>query len=127
MSAATLGVLVVDGEDPVRRSTVRALAKAGYDVRDAATAGEALAALAGAGRGCRLLLTDLWVGAMSGAELAEIARRLRPGLSVVFMTADPSLFAAASRPAAGVLTKPFSEDELLAAVAFALREASDGG
>lgn len=121
MSAAAPGVLVVDGEEAVRRSAARALAKAGYAVRETARAGEAIALLASAGSDCGLLLTGLWLGPMTGVELAEIARRLRPDLAVVYMTGDQSLFAPASRPAAGVLSTPFSEDDLLAVVDHALK------
>lgn len=115
-------VLVVDAEASLRRLAADALASGGYGVRETATAGEALALLADESVECALVLTDLWLGPMSGPDLAAIAQRMRPDLAVLYMTSDPTLFAAASRPAAGILAKPFTVESLLAAVAYALTE-----
>jgi CheY-like chemotaxis protein len=62
-----------------------------------------------------LLLTDMMLPGVSGDVLAERARAARPDLPVVFMTGSYGL--PFVLPHDRVLRKPFSEDELLAAVA----------
>jgi DNA-binding response OmpR family regulator len=62
-----------------------------------------------------VLLTDMMLPGVSGDVLAERARAAQPDLPVVFMTGSYGL--PFVLPHDHVLHKPFSEDELLAAVA----------
>ena len=66
-----------------------------------------------------LLLTDLVMSHMGGAELAERIRDLRPGIPVVFMTG----YIGSVRMKYGetVLRKPFSPQELSRTIADVLR------
>ena len=123
-------VLLVDDEDGVREVAQVALEEAGYRVL--AVAGGA-AALAAVERGDRidLLVTDLAMPEMGGRELAERLRRHWPRLPVLFVSGhapdgDPAAGLAA--PAPGFLAKPFTGDQLVAAVRAVLpvvrREAS---
>ena len=112
-------VLVVEDQDPVRRQAVRILAAEGYDVREAASASEALAAW----EPVDLLLTDVVMPGLSGHELAQRAAQLTPGLRVVFMsghTEDVLVLEGARDGELAFVQKPFTRDSLLHTVAGAL-------
>ena len=104
----------------MRRVTETLLREAGYAVVATANAEEAL--LAGrAGPSFDLLLTDVVMPGMSGRELARALEREAPGLPVVFVSGyDPEERAFTDLAA---LAKPFSPNQLLAAVG----EALEGG
>lgn len=76
-------VMVVEDEESVRSFAVRVLIRQGYRVQGYSNAEEALAALARAGAGVDLLLTDVVMPGMNGRELAEQALRLKPELKVL--------------------------------------------
>jgi len=121
--AAAATVLVVEDQDPVRRQAVRILAAQGYDVREAASAAEALAAW----QPVDVLLTDVVMPGMSGHELAQRAAELTPGLRVVFMsghTEDVLVLEGARDRELAFVQKPFTRDSLLTTVGEAL--AGDG-
>ncbi|MGD9524615.1 MAG: response regulator [Gemmatimonadales bacterium] len=111
-------VLVVDDDDWVRSVTVRALKRAGYGVLEAGSADEALDLLRDVAGGCiRAVLTDIAMPGMTGGELASRIRAAHPTVRMVFMTGRGAAAAAAvAGPADGVLLKPFSRAELLAAI-----------
>jgi DNA-binding response OmpR family regulator len=63
-----------------------------------------------------LLLLDVLLPRVSGDAIAEQIRRERPKLPIILMTGDyGTLFAAAAGPP--ILRKPFTPEQLLAAVA----------
>lgn len=107
-------VLVVDDEPdiaPLFRQNFRRDLRAGRFALEFATSGpEALGLLAAArGRDIILLLSDVNMPGMSGFELLERARALRPDLPVLLITAydDAATRARASTGgAANVLPKP---------------------
>jgi CheY-like chemotaxis protein len=110
-------VLVVEDERAVRQLVHRALTQAGYQVTMAGDADEALDVLASR-KSVRVLVSDLVLPGMSGAELAAEAARHQPGIAVVLMSGH-----AGPRPDDGVvLVKPFAPAELVRRV----REAIDG-
>jgi len=77
-------ILVVEDQDDVRAIAVRMLESLGYKVLTASHGPEALGVLEG-GAGIDLLFTDMVMpGPMTGLELAQKARSLRPGLRVLF-------------------------------------------
>ena len=79
-------VLVVEDDEDVRRLTTDTLRELGYRVLEAANGAAAIETLAGS-PGIRLLFTDVGLpGGMTGRQLAEQARRLRPDLRVLFTT-----------------------------------------
>jgi signal transduction histidine kinase len=89
LSAARGGsehLLVIEDEEGVRRLVESALAAAGYTVRTATSAEEALALLADPGVRVDLVLTDLVLPGMSGAEAREQIARLRPSARVLYMS-----------------------------------------
>lgn len=119
-------VFVVDDEDSMRRAVTRHLRRAGYEVRSFATAQEYLdRATAVEGRVC--LVSDVSMPGMSGLELqAELARRQRD-LPTVFISGHGTAAATVQAMKAGAVTylaKPFSKDELLAAVREALERST---
>ncbi|MBS2021686.1 MAG: response regulator [Deltaproteobacteria bacterium] len=119
-------ILVVDDEPGVRASTARMLSSRGYRVLQACDGRDALdvlekhgllpdPALAEAARVADLLvLTDVRMPEMPGPELAQEVRRRAPQMPVVFMSGAPSAKGTEERDP--YLLKPFSVDELLAAV-----------
>jgi signal transduction histidine kinase/DNA-binding response OmpR family regulator len=75
-------VLVVDDEALVRMTTVDMVAECGLAVEEAGDGPEALAKLAGDPE-IDVLVTDLGLPGMSGAELIRQARATRPSLAIV--------------------------------------------
>jgi FixJ family two-component response regulator len=115
-------VAVVDDEAPVRAALGRLLRLAGYQVAGFESGEQFLASLVLRQPACVLL--DVNMPGLSGLQVQARLLADRVALPVVFITAsdDPSVERLALE-AGGlrVLHKPFSNDELLAAVRFALR------
>lgn len=98
-------VLVVDDEMLLLDSTAWMLEELGYDPIPALHATEALGELTD-NEEIDLLITDVHMPGMSGCELAEAAKKQRPGLSVLFIS---------GRQTSGIypiLHKPFSCEDL---------------
>jgi signal transduction histidine kinase len=115
-------ILVVDDEDALRRLTERILSGNGYRVIGATDVDTALAAWAEHESVVDLLVTDVVMAGMSGAQLAERFRRSRPELPVLFMsgyTRDMLQIEGVGHRIA-VLEKPFSSEGLLREVRAAL-------
>jgi two-component system cell cycle sensor histidine kinase/response regulator CckA len=106
-------ILVVEDDEVVRQYTVRVLAGAGYEVVAPATAPAAV----DVGRRDRpdLLLTDVIMPTLRGAEVAAALRAAHPGLPVLYMSgySDRSPDGAGSDH---YLPKPFLAEDLLRAV-----------
>lgn len=113
-------VLVVDGDDGVRRSTGRVLQDLGFTVVSTASAEEALlVALDATDARPRLLVTALNLPGMGGEELADRLQSTDPGLGVLLLSgyapegADDVTELADGR---WLLKKPFSVESLTEAV-----------
>ena len=78
-------VEVVEDDDRVRAMAVDALRELGYSVIEMRGPREALAAIRG-GRIPSLLFTDVVMPEMSGRELVEEVKALRPDLKVLYTT-----------------------------------------
>ncbi len=115
-------VLVVEDEDAVRTIVVRMLVRSGYRTLEARNAGEALLICERPSERVDLLLTDVVMPQMSGHELAERFARVRVGVPVLFMTGytDRAFSDVGDDTAPQVVAKPFTREELLAAVELAL-------
>jgi PAS domain S-box-containing protein len=110
-------ILVVDDDPDVRVFLEDVLDDLGHDV-SACDCGPA--AIAEVGRDCPdLLLLDFAMPGMNGAEVAREVRARCPDLPIVFVTgyAESEQLEAALGSDVKVLRKPFSVDELAAAVA----------
>src|ERR1700683_2319330 len=105
-------LLIVDDQDMMRDSLAATLAREGYEVF-AAVDGPAAVARLGAAR-FDLLITDLRMPKMTGLELLAEAKRLRPEMPVVLMTAFASVANAVEAMKLGAydyIQKPFNGDE----------------
>jgi len=108
MAPAT--ILVVDDDVLIAMSTADMLKDLGHTVIEANSGAEALAILAD-GQAIDALVTDHAMPAMTGVELAERARALRPGLPVLLATgyADLPAGVATDLPRLG---KPYRQRDL---------------
>ncbi len=109
-------VLVVDGDAWVRTVAGRVLRRAGLGVLEAESALSALELMRGvAGPAVRLVLSDARVRGVDGSDFANQLGHEFPGIPLVVMT-GPGRAALLAHHAGPVLTKPFTQDELLRAV-----------
>jgi CheY-like chemotaxis protein len=109
-------ILVVDDEELVRVGTAEMLSDLGYCVIQAGSGGEALAILRSGTIEIDLLISDYLMPEMNGADVVCEARRLRPDLPVLLVTAYANV---TQGPAAELprLAKPFRQAELAARIA----------
>ncbi|WP_409565041.1 response regulator [Methylobacterium sp. J-090] len=115
-------LLVVDDDAEVREVTTTRLAEAGYDVREAPSGLQALAALE-ADPCVDLVVLDFAMPGMNGAEAAIEIRKRWPGMPILFVTgfADTdALTKAGVDRSDGIVLKPFRVGELERKVANAL-------
>ena len=111
-------ILVVDDDEGVRENLAELFGLVGYSVLTAANATEAMEALRK--HAVDLLLTDYRMPGPNGVELIESARRAKPGLRAILMTAFGDTFTeveSVRRGAIGYLNKPFEADEITGLVA----------
>jgi len=109
-------VLVVEDDDVVRDVVVRHLVQHGYEVHAAADAEAALAEGPDALRAVDLLLTDVVMPGMDGRSLAERVLEANPGVRVLFMsgyTDDRLQTHRVHGDEVRLLTKPFTQEELV--------------
>jgi PAS domain S-box-containing protein len=117
-------VLVVEDETMVRDLIRRVLETCGYEVLEAMEGEEALRTAEAYPGPIHLLLTDVVMPRMSGRELAEQFRQLRPDTQVLFMsgyTDDAVLRHGLAGKEASFLQKPFSPHVLARTVGELLR------
>ncbi|MBM3290065.1 MAG: sigma-54-dependent Fis family transcriptional regulator, partial [Candidatus Hydrogenedentes bacterium] len=110
-------ILIAEDDDTQRLILVDILKASRYDVTAAATAKDALAALRE--DAYHVLLTDMRMPEVDGLELLRQAKRLRPDLEVVVMTAYATVQTAVNAMKEGAtdyLAKPFDKDELLVTI-----------
>ena len=121
-SASQAVVLVVDDDPAVRSTTVAVLHDLGYDLREAGSGQEALDILR-RDANIDVLLTDVVMPGMNGAELAHLAASVRPHLSILFMSgyAEPQEITGALQRYT-LVRKPFLPADLGAKIEAALAE-----
>ena len=124
MNQSTKSNVLVTEDDAVQRAIIGdILESADYAVTTVGEGADALEALEA--EDYHLLLTDMRMPKMDGLELLRHAKRLRPALEVVVMTAHASVetaITAMKEGAVDYLAKPFDKDELLIVVARALEQ-----
>ena len=107
-------ILLVEDEPAVRQLFQLALTRAGYRVHEARNGQEAMKMFDQYGESVDLLLTDMRMPFMGGAELAKQLRVRRKTLKLLCISG----YAGGSEMefAGDFLAKPFSRDELLTKV-----------
>jgi CheY-like chemotaxis protein len=116
-------VLLVEDESAVLFAAARILGGHGYTVLVRADPADALKVLADPDHDLDLLVTDVVMPGLSGIELADHARKLRPGLPILFTSGyseDLVVRHGALPPGSRVVQKPFTRRNLLTAVADAI-------
>ncbi len=114
-SEAVPTVLLVEDEDGVRRLMHNYLEREGYQLLEARTAEEAESIAEVYEEPIHVLVTDVVMPGISGPQLAERIKLLRPDMKVLFVSGyrHDVLELEGLRPDMTVLAKPFVASELL--------------
>jgi CheY-like chemotaxis protein len=119
-------ILVVEDQEPVREVTMKRLARLGYATREADSAVAAIELLR-SGEKVDLIFSDVVMpGGLTGFDLAEWAGINHPGLPVLLTSGFSESIAqglTGERGAVAVLRKPYSGEDLAAAIRAALDQA----
>jgi len=121
MNAASLKILVVDDEPPIRKLLRMGLTSQGYDVLEASNGKIAIELLA---KKPALVILDLGLPDIDGLELLRRIRHRDDNLPVVVLSSrgdEAGKVAALDLGADDYVTKPFGMDELFARMRAALR------
>ena len=102
-------ILLVEDEPAVRQLFALALTRAGYRVYEARNGQEAVKVFDQHGDSIDLLLTDMRMPYMGGAELTQHLRAKRRGLKLICISGYPG----ETEMTEDFLAKPFSRDDLL--------------
>lgn len=112
-------VLVIDDDATIRMLIRDALKDQGYNVHEAENGPSGLQLLQSSNR-IDLLVTDVGLpGGLNGRQVADAARGLRPGLTVLFITGyvqDALSWESMLEPGMHLMTKPFQIDALTSRV-----------
>lgn len=120
-------VLLVEDHDLVRRGLERMLESVGCEVV-AVTSGEEALRVAASGAEFHVVLTDMHMPGGTGEELAKAPLIVELGVPVLITSGDTELRIPAQERGAprAFLSKPFSREELTAALDDLLRRAGSG-
>lgn len=114
MSARAKTVLVVEDEAPIRMIVAEALLDAGFAIREAAHADEALALLEASGDQIDLLFTDVTMpGSMDGIELAHHVHEVWPQMAMIIASGKPLPRNAECPTGTHFIPKPYALDEVV--------------
>jgi PAS domain S-box-containing protein len=112
-------VLLLEDDRTVRLGLRHYLETAGYRVLEAQSGPEAVECCERFSGTIELLLTDVMLPKMTGSQVAAEVRRLRPDVTVLFISAHPVEWLCAEGridEGVNVLQKPFSETNLLTTI-----------
>jgi CheY-like chemotaxis protein len=112
-------ILLVEDDDLIRMNTSDILLESGHDVVEAANATQALDLIER--EEVDVLVTDVGLPDMSGADLAVLVKERKPLVGVVFATGDN--FLPNNAPAGAVLLcKPYNEIDVRSAIVQAMSD-----
>ncbi len=123
LSAARQGsgtILIAEDERALRRLLATVLRQAGYQTIEASDGQQALDLFTVHEHSIVMVVTDVVMPRMGGIELAKRLRKMRPGISLLFVTGYVEQSEALHEQGTPVLLKPFSTEALLKAVSAAL-------
>lgn len=122
-------ILLVEDELMVRTITGEVLSHAGYRVLETSNPREALRVAHQHQGHIDVLLTDIVMPEMNGADLAKHMLSQQPDLVTIFMSgyAEPEVLKRANLSTAVHIQKPFTVGMLLTSVAEALNNAANRG
>jgi two-component system cell cycle sensor histidine kinase/response regulator CckA len=118
-SERPITVLVAEDEDPLRGLVIRMLGEEGYRTLEARDGAEALHLAHLAWPYLHLVVTDVVMPNMGGAELGRRLALDCPGLPVLYMSGygpGDIFHRGAPDPSIPFLSKPFSQDQFMAVV-----------
>jgi len=124
-TSATGTVFVIDDDASVRRALARHLRAAGFDVETFGSAQDYLDRPPQVGIAC--IVADVRMPGLSGLDLQASLAQANRELPMVFITGHgdiPTSVRAMKAGAVNFLPKPFTEDEILAAIAEALERST---
>jgi CheY-like chemotaxis protein len=105
-------ILVVEDNNEIRTLAAHQLRRFGYSVIEATDPADALAILHSS-QHVDLLFTDVVMpGSLSGPDLAEQAKALRPHLKVLFTSGFPDIRSGGCPQPGLLLSKPYRSQEL---------------
>ena len=116
-------ILIIDDDRHMRTVCARVLTNAGHHVACAETGDEGLGKIRDTADPFDVVLLDQLMPGMSGMEAMNQIRSINPNLPVIIMTGsvtEDSAYEIVEQGASGCLPKPFTPDELRAAVKKAL-------
>jgi CheY-like chemotaxis protein len=117
-------VLLVEDEPLLGELMTEALIDQGFEVHAAPDASDALRYLV-SGAQVDILFTDIDLGGgMDGAELAQLAREMRPKLPIVYTSGRRLPDQIAVVPGAAFLSKPYSLDDVSATLGQMMRNSA---
>ena len=120
-------ILVVDDEEEIRVLLYTLLTDAGFDVRVAASAEEALAAMKE--KPADIIIADYLMPDMNGLELLEATWAFTPRPKTIMLTGYATVDVALEAARLGivqVVTKPFVADELISLIIRTMQETQKG-
>jgi two-component system, cell cycle sensor histidine kinase and response regulator CckA len=112
-------ILVVDDEEGLRNILVRGLREEGYRVLEAANGRQAIEIVERSGNQLDLVISDVAMPELNGADLARFTLPKYPNLPFIFISGQPRetlTQIAQIDEAATLLEKPFTHDQLAAVV-----------
>jgi signal transduction histidine kinase/ActR/RegA family two-component response regulator len=118
----SLLILLVDDHDAVRETTAGMLCDMGHRVRAAADGPAMLQMLKDAPADYDLIITDYAMPLMSGSDVLKQARRIRPDIPGIIISGYADSQSISRKPREiGVLTKPFTTDQIGCAISTVFR------
>ena len=118
-SLAGATILIVEDDVAVRSAVRRLLERHGYCVLEASSGADALVILAESPRAVDLVISDMVMPEMSGLQLRQHLRKLRPSLPVLLMsgyTEEAITRLGSAGPLPSLIEKPFTVDGILGKV-----------